>query len=771
MAMHDRVKVATATTGTGTVTLGTAQASFRTFAAGGVLNGETVTYLIEDGTAWELGRGVYSSTGPTMTRSLRSSSSGSLLNLTGNATVAITITSSELLGGASRVGSALTGLTATASGTAGVLTGAYSYRTTFVTTDGETDGDPGSNIVNPVGKQVNLTNIPISTDPRVIARKIYRTVANPIDHVLAKLLTTINDNSTTTYTDNTADGSLGADVPWYNTTGGEIKINDVVVFGTGFSTRVGQNVDPGNTGYANTLMGANVMAANATGYRITAIGVDAGMANTSGYEWTGAGVHALGANTTGRQSCAFGYGALETATTADYNSAFGTKAGSTTTGGSNSFFGYLAGQNSTSAANNCMFGAYSGVGLGAGQGNLGIGFYAGGALGSGNFNTLIGGTAGYQVTNRSGNTAVGYGALYSLVDGEYNVALGYGAGYYETGSYKLWIDYQQRTNLADAQAKALVYGGFAATAADQFFTVNGQVNVSGHGVALTAENTADAAPGTTPTTGVRLYTATRANRRQPAYVSPTGRTERLQVFLGSNDIKSMDAIGNGPTASSTVGLTYIGCSSPADVGTTFALPALATTNYLTMQTRKTIATASTANSLQEVKAQQLWCSRRTVGGGFHFSMRFGLETAFQATGRLFAGLVGSVSALTNVDPLGNVAQAVGIYKQTAGSTLALMLSAAAGTNQSVALTNTGAVGWNVLGHTFQLELFCKANDTGFGYRVTRWDTSGVAVVDEGFVGSGNMPAIDTLFCPHLFGVNVNNAVQTLAFIQFYCELD
>ncbi len=86
----DRAKMNTATTGTGTVTLSTAVSFFQTLANAGVVNGDTISYLIEDaGNAWELGWGVYSSAGPTLTRNLKSSSSGSLLNLSGAASVAV----------------------------------------------------------------------------------------------------------------------------------------------------------------------------------------------------------------------------------------------------------------------------------------------------------------------------------------------------------------------------------------------------------------------------------------------------------------------------------------------------------------------------------------------------------------------------------------------------------------------------------------------------------------------------------------------------------
>lgn len=84
----DRVKVATATTGTGTVTLGSASSPYQTWAASGAISGVSYSYLIEDGTSWELGWGIYDSAGPTLTRNLMSSSTGSLLNLTGSATVA-----------------------------------------------------------------------------------------------------------------------------------------------------------------------------------------------------------------------------------------------------------------------------------------------------------------------------------------------------------------------------------------------------------------------------------------------------------------------------------------------------------------------------------------------------------------------------------------------------------------------------------------------------------------------------------------------------------
>lgn len=96
---RDRVKDSTTTTGTGTVTLsGAAPDGFRPFSSAHT-TGATVRYAISLGTEWEVGEGIYTTSGNTLTRAsvLASSNSGSLVSFSaGTKTVISTLTASDL---------------------------------------------------------------------------------------------------------------------------------------------------------------------------------------------------------------------------------------------------------------------------------------------------------------------------------------------------------------------------------------------------------------------------------------------------------------------------------------------------------------------------------------------------------------------------------------------------------------------------------------------------------------------------------------------------
>ena len=89
-----KVTVDSSTSGTGAVTLSTAVSGYQ--AVPSALDGASIRYVIELGTAWEIGLGVYTHSSLNLTRSLTSSSTGSLLNLNNTAVVFISPAAEDL---------------------------------------------------------------------------------------------------------------------------------------------------------------------------------------------------------------------------------------------------------------------------------------------------------------------------------------------------------------------------------------------------------------------------------------------------------------------------------------------------------------------------------------------------------------------------------------------------------------------------------------------------------------------------------------------------
>jgi len=92
----NRAKMTIVSTGTGTLTLGTAVDGFQSFAAAGVADGDIVRYVIEEGDAWEIGTGSYTASGPGLTRTpSQSSAGGAAITLSGGARVFVTATAAD----------------------------------------------------------------------------------------------------------------------------------------------------------------------------------------------------------------------------------------------------------------------------------------------------------------------------------------------------------------------------------------------------------------------------------------------------------------------------------------------------------------------------------------------------------------------------------------------------------------------------------------------------------------------------------------------------
>ena len=125
----NRAKMTTATTGTGTVTLGSASVGFQTFADAGVADSDVVQYVIEEGSSFEIGTGTYTSSGTTLTRTPTESSESdnSAITLSGTATVSVTAIDDDYNrlqhGGSDKVVATSTGATVTGTLTATSFSG------------------------------------------------------------------------------------------------------------------------------------------------------------------------------------------------------------------------------------------------------------------------------------------------------------------------------------------------------------------------------------------------------------------------------------------------------------------------------------------------------------------------------------------------------------------------------------------------------------------------------------------------------------------------
>jgi hypothetical protein len=120
--MVNRAKMSTPTTGTGTLTLGSAITGYQTFAASGVANADVVRYTLEDGAAWEIGLGTYTASGTLLSRTLEESSTGSLLNLSGNAEIFVTAAAADVTSDTANTASTLVARDASGNFSAGTVT-------------------------------------------------------------------------------------------------------------------------------------------------------------------------------------------------------------------------------------------------------------------------------------------------------------------------------------------------------------------------------------------------------------------------------------------------------------------------------------------------------------------------------------------------------------------------------------------------------------------------------------------------------------------------
>jgi len=238
----------------------------------------------------------------------------------------------------------------TVSAVSGGLIGNYMWAVSYYTADGkETNVDGVTSVISVSSKQVDISNISISSNPLVVGRRLYRCKGDAIDPRLLQLVADIPNNTGTTYTDNVPDISLGVFAPWFNNTGGELLLNGNRFFSIdGASFAIGKESLPNNTGYANQSVGNFSGHSLTTGYRNTFTGLYSGYSLTTGFGNTANGVHSLNYNINGSHNTTYGISSLINNTSGSENTAIGAYAlEANISGSSNVAIGYTAGSKET----------------------------------------------------------------------------------------------------------------------------------------------------------------------------------------------------------------------------------------------------------------------------------------------------------------------------------------------------------------------------------------------------------------------------------------
>jgi len=307
--------------------------------------------------------------------------------------------------------------TATA-GSAGSVNGGVAYLVSFVTASGETQPYATAASTTASSQQVTLTNVPVSSDVRVIGRNIYRST-NGSAYYRLTVSTTIADNTTTIYLDNKNSPDTATVPTWHNTTGGIISWGGTPVVYIAQNADIGIGIGAADAAQqvksVNQLGGYNLFLGNLTGSANTLYSTAVGHGPLSSLQpaydvWGNAhtcmGVVACAGLTYGGYDVAVGGHTLRAGNNYSRTTAIGT------------FAGYSMSHADHSYGGNTLIGFAAGFGLpgsNAGYENTFIGDYS-----NATSSTIYGGINPGQ----PGSCALNH----DVTTGNYNIGIGFCAG-------------------------------------------------------------------------------------------------------------------------------------------------------------------------------------------------------------------------------------------------------------------------------------------------------------------------------------------------------
>ena len=203
-------------------------------------------------------------------------------------------------------------------------------------------------------------------------------------------------------------------------------------------------------------------------------------------------------------------------------------------------------------------------------------------------------------------------------------------------------------------------------------------------------------------------------------------------------------------------LSTLGCTLSTTIGTV-SHPVLAATDLNTSTRRAVITSAGTAPSYIDVRPAVLnvWRGNAAGLGGFRVEFRFSLNT-LQTGMRSFVGLMSTVAALSNFDPLAATTNhAVGMAINASTGNWSLVCNTAGTAPTAIAL----GAGFPVNNTTiYKLVLVSAANGAAIDYTVVNVNTN------EQTTGSltTNLPANTAFMAPRLWLTNNTTASAVAA---------
>ena len=267
LVVADRVQETTSTTGTGTLTLTGAVASFQSFSPIG--NGNTTYYTITSGTDWEVGIGTYTASGTTLSRdTVYASSAGGTtkISVVSGAKVFCGYPASKAIYFPADGSSVAIGNQAGISGQGSnaIAIGAYA---------GQTNQTAGSVVINASGAALNSSNAGLYVNP---VRNDTGSTTNPVYfNTTSKELTygpagvtsvsgtgTVSGLTLTGTVTSSGNLTLGGAITGFATSGANTNLTSVVLTTGTISTAPSSSTDIVNKSYADSIAsGVNFHAA------------------------------------------------------------------------------------------------------------------------------------------------------------------------------------------------------------------------------------------------------------------------------------------------------------------------------------------------------------------------------------------------------------------------------------------------------------------------------------------------------------------------------